>query len=72
MLIGYFKNLDEIDKKAEQFNASAAASNLEDVEAVLRESDVTRETILERFRFAQSECEQIEQRIKNQVRPVKL
>jgi len=72
VLIGYFKNLEEIDKKAEQFNASAAASSLEDVEVVLRESDVTRETILERFRFAQSECQQIEQRIKNQVSSTKL
>lgn len=71
VLIGYFKNLEEIDKKAENYNAQLENIRLPDdlqgIESVLRESEVTRETILERFRFAKTECEQIEQRIRNQV-----
>ncbi|XP_066257895.1 uncharacterized protein [Euwallacea similis] len=71
VLIGYFKNLEEIDKKAKKYNnqSTEVPPNPEALESILREAEVARETIIERFRFAQTECEQIEQRIRNQEPP---
>lgn len=69
VLIGYFKNLAEIDKKAENLN-SQFDKNLRsagDVENILREHELSKETITELFRFAQSECQQISERISKQV-----
>lgn len=74
VLIGYFKNLDEIDKKAEKYNAelerSGYSKELSGIEALFREHETCRDTIIERLRFAQTECDQISERISKQVRRV--
>ncbi|XP_050302710.1 titin-like isoform X2 [Anthonomus grandis grandis] len=73
VLCGYFKSLEEIDKKIDTFNAQLEKvrlpKDLQQVELTLRESEITKETILERFRFSQTECEHIEQRIRKQEPP---
>lgn len=74
VIIGYFKNLEEIDKKAEKFNAELEKTGypkeLSAIESVIREHETCRETIVERLRFAQTECDQISDRINKQVRIV--
>lgn len=69
VLIGYFKNLAEIDKKAENLNAQFDKNlrSVGEVENTLREHQLSKETITELFRFAQSECQQISERISKQV-----
>lgn len=71
VLIGYFRNLEEIDKKAEAFNSALDKSGYPKdasvVASIIREHESTRETIIERLRFAQTECDQISQRIRKQV-----
>lgn len=71
VLIGYFKNLDEIDKKADKYHAelekTGYTKNLSAVEGILRDHETCRETIIERLRFAQTECDQIAERINKQV-----
>ncbi|CAH1976515.1 unnamed protein product [Acanthoscelides obtectus] len=70
VLIGYFKNLDEIDKKAETYHQyldkSGYPKDLSSTENVIREYESARQTIVERLRFAQTECDQISQRIRQQ------
>lgn len=74
VLIGYFKNLEEIDKKAEKYNddldKTGYPKDLTGIESIIREHDSNRETILERLRFAQTECDQISERIRKQVRKI--
>lgn len=72
VIIGYFKNLEEIDKMAENLNIKINKfpypQDVIALESLLREFDEGRQTVLERFRFAQSECEQIiHQHINKQV-----
>nr|CAI5864925.1 unnamed protein product [Callosobruchus analis] len=70
VLIGYFKNLEEIDKKAEVYHENidktGRPTDLSSTENVIREYESARQTIVERLRFAQTECDQISQRIRNQ------
>ncbi|KAJ8954877.1 hypothetical protein NQ318_016813, partial [Aromia moschata] len=70
VLIGYFRNLEEIDKKAEDVNAELEKTgypkDVAAVESILREHELSRQTIIERLRFAQTECDQIAQRIRKQ------
>lgn len=72
VLIGYFKNLDEIDRKAEKYNAELEKTGypkeLSTIETIIREHETSKETIIERLRFAQTECDQISERINKQVR----
>lgn len=74
IVIGYFKNLEEIDKKAENINGKlnklVLPQDIATLESFAREFEEDRQTVLERFRFAQAECEQIiNQHIKKQVKP---
>lgn len=71
VLIGYFRNLEEIDKKADDANSQLEKTDypkdVPAVEAIIRDHESSRQTIVERLRFAQSECDQIAERIKKQV-----
>lgn len=71
VLIGYFKNLEEIDNKAEKYNTEIEKTGypkeLSEIQSILREHESCRETIVERLRFAQTECDQISERINKQV-----
>lgn len=75
VLIGYFKTLEDIDKKAERYNdeldKTGYPKELAAIESILREHETCRETIIERLRFAQTECDQISERIIKQVRFLK-
>ncbi|CAG9824336.1 unnamed protein product [Phaedon cochleariae] len=70
VLIGYFRTLEDIDKKAENFNARLEKTDypkdVSSVESLIREHESCRQTIIERLRFAQTECDQIADRITKQ------
>ncbi|KAG5897357.1 hypothetical protein JTB14_030240 [Gonioctena quinquepunctata] len=70
VLIGYFRNLEEIDKKADDLNAELERSgypkDISSIESILRDHESCRQTIVERLRFAQTECDQISERIRKQ------
>lgn len=72
VLIGYFRNLEEIDKKADDVNSQIEKTgypkDVAGVESIIRDHESSRQTIIERLRFAQSECDQIAERIKKQVK----
>lgn len=72
MLLGYFNNLTELDKTISnfnvQFNKVGLPNDLGDLEAVLKELEVSRQVILEMFRCSQKECDQLTSRIMRQVK----
>lgn len=71
MLISYFKNLSELEKTIEnvsrQYNNARLPLDVSDVEAMIREHAASRQAILEMFKFAKNECDQIIPRIRKQV-----
>lgn len=71
MLISYFKNLAELDKTIEnvtrQYANSRLPSDIHDVETMIREHGASKQAILEMFKFAKNECEQIIPRVRKQV-----
>lgn len=72
VLIGYFRNLEEIDKKAELYNAEIEKTgypkDVSSIDRILQEHEAHKQTIGERLRFAQAECDQISERIRKQVK----
>ncbi|CAG9864548.1 unnamed protein product [Phyllotreta striolata] len=73
VLIGYFRNLEEIDKKAELYNAELQktlhSKDVSSIDRILQEHESQKQTITERLRFAQAECDQIADRITKQEPP---
>lgn len=71
MLISYFKNLSELDKTIEnasrQYENARLPLDISDVETIIREHGASKQAILEMFKFAKNECDQIIHRIRKQV-----
>lgn len=72
MLIGYFRNLTELERTIEnvnrQYETAYLPRDLHEVESMIRDHAASKQAILEMFKFAKNECEQIIPRIQNQVR----
>lgn len=72
LLISYFNNLAELDKTIDkfniQFNKVGLPTDISDLEAVLKEHEASKRAILEMFAFTQNESDQLESRIRQQVR----
>ncbi|RZC41074.1 I-set and/or Spectrin domain containing protein, partial [Asbolus verrucosus] len=73
MLIAYFKNLVDLDRTAESFNAQRGRlpSDVSSVESLIREHEASKQTVLELFNRARSECENLVQRISRQLDDMK-
>lgn len=73
MLIAYFNNITELDKKVDGLNNQFSKTNLpreiSDVEQLIRDHDASKQAVLEMFKFTQNECDKLVSRINNQVRP---
>lgn len=71
MLIAYFKNLSELEKTIDnvsrQYVNTLLPSDLHDVETMVREHGASKQAILEMFKFAKNDCDQIIPRIRKQV-----
>lgn len=71
VLIAYFNNLSELDKTAETLNSQFGKATLPNdaslVESLIKEHEASKQAVLEMFKFAQNECEQIINRISRQV-----
>ncbi|XP_063235498.1 titin isoform X2 [Bacillus rossius redtenbacheri] len=70
MLIAFFKNLAELEKTIENLNSQYVLTRVPsvaaDAELQLKEHEASRQAVLELFKFAGSESEQIIARIHNQ------
>lgn len=71
MLISYFKSLVELDRKVDDFNTQTGRvpSDINGVEALIREHEVSKQTVLELFSRSRIECENVVQRISRQEPP---
>lgn len=71
VLITYFNNLSELDRTVENLNAQFSKASLPNdaalMESLIKEHEASKQAVLEMFRFTQSECEQITNRISRQV-----
>lgn len=71
VLIAYFNNLSELDKTTENLNNQFSKAGLPNdaslVESLIKEHEASKQAVLEMFKFAQNECEQIISRINRQV-----
>jgi chromosome segregation ATPase len=69
MLIGYFKNLVELDRVVEEYNnqTNRVANDIGGVEALIREHEASKQRVLELFNRARNECENVVHRISRQV-----
>lgn len=76
VLIAYFNNLSELDKTAENLNTQFSKAGLPNdaslVESLIKEHEASKQAVLEMFKFAQNECEQIISRINKQVYKIQL
>ncbi|KAG8223451.1 hypothetical protein J437_LFUL001943, partial [Ladona fulva] len=70
MLIAFFKNMSELDRKIEtlqsQYRTSLLPRELAEAEQQLKEHEASKQAVLELFKFAQTESEQIISRIHQQ------
>lgn len=71
VLIAYFNNILELDKTTENFNSQFSKAGLPNdaslVESLIKEHEASKQAVLEMFKFAQNECDQIINRITRQV-----
>ena len=69
MLISYFKNLVDLDRKVEDFNnqTTRVVNDLSGVESLIRDHEASKQTVLQIFNRARNECENLVHRITKQV-----
>ncbi|KYB28240.1 SEC14 domain and spectrin repeat-containing protein 1-like Protein [Tribolium castaneum] len=69
MLISYFKNLVELDRKVEDYSVKTGAGDITTVENLIRDHEISKQRVLELFNRARMECENVAQRIARQEPP---